>query len=82
MIDIQFWTIDDWNRPVFKSASGQLYGSLDRLFKWGETEEKVLETVNENDITWFGFNIDDDPMGSPCCVRIITKDQNYENIPK
>lgn len=71
MVEIKFWTIDDWNRPIFKSKSGQLYGSLEKLFHWGECEEEVLKTVSAEDITWFGFDIDDDPMGSPCNVKII-----------
>ena len=71
MVEIKFWTIDDWGRPVFKSASGQLYGSLDKLFHWHTVEAVVLETVTEEDICWFGTNIDDDPMGSLCSVKIV-----------
>jgi len=70
-IKIKFWTIDDWNRPVFKSKTGMLYGSLEKLFHWGTDEETVLETVTEADITWFGSDIDDDPMGSTANVEIV-----------
>jgi hypothetical protein len=62
-IEIKFWTIDDWGRPIFKSRSGTLYGSLDKLFPYGASKEEVLQTVNEKDITLFGSDIDDDPLG-------------------
>lgn len=62
-IEIRFWTIDDWGRPVFKSEAGNLYGSLDKLFHYGASREEVLQTVSEKDITLFGSNIDDDPLG-------------------
>ena len=69
-IKIKFWTIDDWNRPVFKSKDGNLFGSLEKLFPWFTSEEEVLKTVDESDITYFGRKIDDDPMGSPIDVVI------------
>jgi len=70
-IEIKFWKVDDWNRPVFKSKSGELYGSLDKLQDHDVTERAIFETVKEADVTWFGFNINNDPMGSPCYVKIV-----------
>ena len=68
---IKFFAIDSWNRPVFKSESGQFYGATDKLFEDGTTEEKVLETVTEEDITWFGLHFDCEPMGNNCYVKIV-----------
>lgn len=70
-IKIKYWTIDDWDRPVFKSEKGMLYGSLEKLFKWGASEEEVLKTVTEKDIVWFGTDIDDDPDGTIYDVEIV-----------
>ena len=69
--EIRFWTIDDWNRPVFKAENGNLYGSLEILFDFGTEEEEVLKTVTEADITYFGCDIDDDPMGTSANVLIV-----------
>jgi hypothetical protein len=70
---IEFWTIDRWNRPVFRAENGNLYGSLDKLFSHGTTEGEVLEEVSETDITFFGRDIDDDPMGTSTNVTIKNK---------
>ena len=69
--EIKFLTIDTWGRPVFKAANGNLYGSLDKLFDYDADEEEVLKTVTEADITYFGRDIDDDPMGTSTSVVIV-----------
>lgn len=60
---VHFWTIDDWNRAVFRDSSGNLFGCLDILFDYNATEDVVLEDITEEHLCYFGKNIDDDPMG-------------------
>jgi hypothetical protein len=62
--ELKFYTIDDWNRPVFKDKHGNLFGNMNILFDWGTSAEKVLEKIDETMIYYFGQNIDDDPMGT------------------
>lgn len=69
--EIKYWTIDDWNRPVFRAENGNLYGSTEKIFDCGTEEEEVLKTVTEADITYFGRDIDDDPMGTSTNVVIV-----------
>ncbi len=64
-MDVKFVGIDDWNRPCFKSTKSKLFfGSLDKLFPWGTPEEKVLETVTEEDLLYFGREFDCEPYGA------------------
>lgn len=70
-IEIKFWMVDDWNRPVFISKSKHLFGSTDKLFDFDANAETVLETVTCDDITYFGWNITHDPMGSQCHTKIV-----------
>ena len=52
---VRFVNIDDWNRPVFKQIDAKLYyGSTEKLFPYEESEESVLKTVSEMDLTYFG----------------------------
>lgn len=63
---LKFECIDYWNRAVFKQVDTELrFGSVDILFDYGTTGEQVLEKLTENDICFFGVNIDDDPDGRP-----------------
>ena len=63
-IFVKFVGIDYWNRPLFKSALGSYFGSLDKLFSEGTTKETVAETISERDLVYFGTDPDDDPMGN------------------
>lgn len=60
---LKFKCIDDWNRPVFEDANGNLFGNMDILFNWGTPAEEVLKTIDEDKIYYFGTSLDDDPMG-------------------
>jgi len=72
---VTFRTIDDWNRPVFEDERGNFFGSLDKLFKWGATEEEVLESVKAEDLVYFSRNLDDDPNGGVVQGLEIVYDQ-------
>lgn len=62
---VRFVNIDDWNRPVFKQIDAKLYyGSTEKLFPYEESEESVLKTVSEMDLTYFGEKFNCEPMGS------------------
>ncbi len=62
---LEFIGIDFWNRPVFKSDSDRIYGCLDTLFDYGATKEEVLSVISEEDLCYFGRELDDDPNGGP-----------------
>ena len=62
-IDIVFIAVDEWNRPVFKDAYGNFYGSLDKLFDYYTCEEQILQEVKATDICYFGRTFDGDPWG-------------------
>lgn len=69
---VKFKCIDDWNRPVFKSIKGKsLFGSTDVLFPDKNlapngTPKEISDYFRKNpeSLTYFGTNVDDDPMGS------------------
>ncbi|EPN9162977.1 hypothetical protein ACT4EA_004173 [Escherichia coli] len=46
--DLEFYGVDGWDRPVFKTADGQFYCSVDQLYQGNEINEAVVETVLEN----------------------------------
>ncbi len=65
---LHFVCIDFWNRPIFERAnSGNYYGSINNLVS---TEEE-LKNITESDLTYFGKDIEDDPMGTPIDSRFI-----------
>ena len=60
---IKFEGIDFWNRPIFKSLETKSrYGSVEILCDYNETEKKVLEKVNEDDLLYFGNSFGCEPM--------------------
>ena len=63
-VNVKFVGIDSWNRPVFKDDLGNYYGSVDKLFDYLDTEETVLSSITEKDLTFFGRSFDCEPMGN------------------
>ena len=64
MIDVKFYGIDSWNRPIFKQIDKKsYYGSFNKLFT-RETEEEILKEIKASDLTWFGTTFDCEPYGS------------------
>jgi hypothetical protein len=73
-IGVRFVNIDSWNRPEFKDALGNYYGSLDKLFPREEPEESVLLKVTAEDLTYFGSSFDCEPMGAKVAnLRIVRR---------
>lgn len=71
-IQVMFVNIDDWNRPIFKDTTKKAYyGSLDKLFPYGESEEEVLKQVTQEDLTYFGSSFNCEPWGGECEVEIV-----------
>lgn len=64
-INVEFIGIDSFNRPIFKGDDGRFYGSTNKLFGYADTEEKILKYISEEDLTFFGYAFDCEPMGSP-----------------
>ena len=69
---IQFVTIDDWNRPIFKMKhNGRFYylSDINNLFDYGTTVQRIKQFYKDKKplrdyITFHGHRIDDDPMGT------------------
>lgn len=72
---LQFISIDDWNRPVFKDDKERYFGDLENLFYYGTSKEEVYNFYKDKElhyhICYFGIRFDDDPEG-----RYIKKDVN------
>ena len=61
----KFKGIDSFNRPVFKNWSGLRIGSVNKLFSHGDSKEKILNEISENDLCIFGYYFDCEPNGDP-----------------
>ena len=61
--ELKFVLIDDWNRAVFVDKYGNYFGNVDILFKWGSSFEDVTAELSEENIQYFGRDIDGDPDG-------------------
>lgn len=42
---LQFISIDDWNRPVFKDEKGRYFGDTENLFKYGPAKKKFMISI-------------------------------------
>lgn len=67
-IKIEFYGIDSWNRPIFKSVETKsFFGDTDNLFDYDADEEKVIEFYSKNDnikcLSYFGTKFDCEPLG-------------------
>lgn len=64
---LQFISIDDWNRPVFKDDKERYFGDTENLFKYGTSKEEVYNFYKDKDlhehICYFGMCFDCDPLG-------------------
>lgn len=66
MDKVKYVGIDSFNRPIFKSLEKKaFYGSTNKLFSYGATEQEVLEKVDENDLCYFGNSFGCEPWGTP-----------------
>jgi hypothetical protein len=62
-----FVGVDYWNRPVFKDITKEeYYGSTDMLFSECAGEWEVINTVEVEDLVYFGNSFACEPMGIPC----------------
>lgn len=73
-LNVRFKGVDSRNRPIFVDKLNNHYGSTDKLFDYDATESKVLETITESDLTFFGRKFDCEPMGDPVDNIIIVRD--------
>ena len=66
-MQVQFYGIDDWSRPVFKVVDKKLFiGSVDHLVDYGDTEEEIFNYFkdNLNELVYFGTTFNCEPDGS------------------
>lgn len=72
---IQFYGIDGFNRPVFKSLDKprHFYGNTSKLFGYEATEAEVLEQVTADDLCYFGSRFDCEPYGTGAVNLEIVK---------
>lgn len=47
---LQFISIDDWNRPVFKDEKGRYFGDTENLFKYGTSKEEVYDFYKDKEL--------------------------------
>lgn len=76
MEKIQFYGIDGFNRPVFRSLDKPrtFYGDVHNLFSYDAIEAEVLAKVTTDDLCYFGSRFDCEPYGTPVSnLQIITK---------
>ena len=76
VLPIKFIGVDEWNRPAFKPVNKEkkyFLTDINNLFSEGATEEEVKKfyadavekgTALRDLITYHGYSLDDDPMGS------------------
>jgi hypothetical protein len=72
--ELKFVHIDFWSRAVFKDNYGNYFGNVDVLFDGTDDLSKVIERVNEQNMQYFGREIDGDPMGTkikPDKIKIV-----------
>ena len=80
---IVFKGIDDWNRPVFKVVDKPFYfGSVNILFDWNATEEKVLQKITVKDLEYFGTHFNCEPNGGmPTGLELkIVRKKEFDHI--
>lgn len=61
---VRFYSVDRFNRPIFKDESGNYYGATDKLVSFTVSREQVLGYVETKDLTYFGRSFDCEPMGT------------------
>lgn len=75
MTKVKFHGIDGFNRAVFKEVREDkkhfYYGRTFGLFSYHATEQEVLESVKDEELTYFGRSFGCEPMGTPKEVTII-----------
>ena len=80
---VTFKEIDSHNRPIFEYRdpwnNRYYYGSTEKLFSHGSTEEEVLGKVDVNDLVYFGGRLDCEPTCSIPKFKLIIKKQEIEN---
>lgn len=74
---LQFISIDDWNRPVFKDEKGRYFGDTENLFNYGIGKEDVYNFYKDKElhehIYFFGmsFNCESEGIKIKQEVKII-----------
>ena len=69
ILQLKFRGIDDWNRPVFKSANDRYkslhFGSVTTLFNYDDSSEKVTEYFKNHldELEYFGDHFGCEPHG-------------------
>lgn len=62
---LQFISIDDWNRPVFKDEKGRYFGDTENLFNYGTGKEDVYNFYKDKElhehIYFFGMSFNCEP---------------------
>ena len=74
--ELKFVHIDYWSRPLFVDQNGNYFGCLNQLFPDGASFETIMEgfegsKVTNEEISYFGREIDGDPMGSSISAKKI-----------
>ena len=79
-IEVVFYGIDSWNRPIFKDIGGKaFYGSTDKLFDDTDMESAEKEVTAE-DLLYFGDHFGCEPMGLTIPDIVIIKENEPEPL--
>lgn len=67
-IQIEFYGIDSWNRPIFKAINqNKFFGDTFNLFGYEEEDKAIQFYSKENNVKWltyFGNHFDCEPLGT------------------
>ena len=77
--ELKYICIDFWGRPIFKDEYGNYFGNVEILFNDGAKFEEVIKKITENDIYFFGFEIDCDPEGTKIDANKIILVKNFKS---
>lgn len=81
--ELKYVHIDYWSRALFVDEFGNYFGSLDILFPDGASFEDVTKKdfpkITEEDIVYFGREIDGDPSGNLISAKKIVLVKEFTN---
>ncbi len=79
--ELAYAGVDYWSRPIFKDAHGNIFGNMDILFDGRASYGEVREKISEDNIYYFGREVDCDPMGTKIdATKIILVEKLTESI--
>lgn len=64
-MEVKFYKIDSWNRPVFKAVERKMFfGCTGKLFPYNAELDHVKQMIDSDDLVYFGSRFDCEPLGT------------------